>query len=100
MKICCETRETRRFRGSCVHVRRFRICAQCRWFADAVKRAKPQNRHHIPQRVTVWQVAPNAALVAGLAASLAHRQRIDPLPTSPAHFNREHHLFRFRRHTC
>ena len=80
---CNETRKTCGFRGSRGHVRRFRICAQCRRFADARKCAKPQNRHHIPQRVTVGQVALNAALVAGLAASLAHRQRIDPLPTCP-----------------
>jgi hypothetical protein len=48
-----------------------------------VKRAKPQNLHHIPQRVTVGQVPLNVALVPGSKASFAHRQRIDPLPTCP-----------------
>ena len=84
---CDETHETRRFRGSRGHVRGFRLCAQCRRFSDAWKCAKPQNRHKTPQRVTVGQVALNAALVPGSRASFAHRQPIDRQPTSPAHFN-------------
>jgi hypothetical protein len=53
----------------------------------AGKGAKPQNRHRTPQRVTVRHVAPTAAVALKSEASFIHRQRIDPQPTSPAHFD-------------